>query len=348
MTRSKITSMLTLMSCALTLIMGCMQTNPKELVVMTHDSFDIGEEIIIAFEEKYQVTVVFLKSGDAGEALNKAILGKNNPLADVFFGIDNTFLSRALQEDMMEAYSSPELENIDPALILDSEHRLLPIDWGDVCLNYDRGWFEERGQNPPNSLEDLVHPDYKGLTVIENPATSSPGLAFLLTTIGYFGQEDYLAYWETLRENDVRIESGWSEAYYGQFTQAGGERPIVVSYATSPAAEVYYSEGLYTEPPTGAVLAAETCFRQIEFVGILKGTKQPKLARAFVDWMLSQAFQQDIPLHMWVFPANQQAELPQVFQDFAKQAQSPVAIPPDDIAANRETWINAWTKTVLR
>jgi thiamine transport system substrate-binding protein len=341
-------STLILLGGILLITVGCTQTEPRELVVMTHDSFDIGEDVIVAFEQKHNAKVIFLKSGDAGEALNKAILSKNNPLADIFYGIDNTFFSRALQEDMLEAYRSPELENVDPALILDDKHRLLPVDWGDVCLNYDKAWFETHAKTPPTSLEALAQPEYKGLTVVENPATSSPGMAFLLTTIGHFGEEGYLAYWQALRENDVRIESGWSEAYYGQFTVAGGERPIVVSYATSPAAEVYYSEGAYAEPPTGSVLGAETCFRQIEFVGILKGTKQQELARAFVDWMLSQEFQQDIPLHMWVFPANGQAELPQVFLDFAEQAQSPLTIPPDAIAANREAWINAWTKTVLR
>jgi len=193
----------------------------------------------------------------------------------------------------------------------------------------------------------LTQPEYKGLTVVENPATSSPGLAFLLTTVGHYG-DGYLEYWKALRDNDVRVESGWSEAYYGQFNTAGGSRPIVVSYATSPAAEVYHSEGAYVEPPTGSVLTPGTCFRQIEFVGILKGTKQIRLARAFVDWMLGQEFQQDIPLHMWVFPANQRAELPQVFADFARQAQSPVTMPPEDIAANRDLWINSWTQTVLR
>lgn len=333
----------------LVIIVSCAQPGPKELVVMTHDSFDIGEEVIRVFEEKHHVQIVFLKSGDAGEALNKAILSKNNPLADIFFGVDNSFLSRALQEGLFEAYRSPELENVDPALILDGGYCLLPVDWGDVCLNYDRNWFEERGRTPPTSLADLIGPEYRSLTVVENPATSSPGLAFLLTTIGSLGQEGYLAYWKSLRENDVRVESGWSEAYYGQFTVAGGERPIVVSYATSPAAEVYYSEGRdYTEPPTGVVLTPGTCFRQIEFVGILKGTRQLKLAQAFVDWMLAPAFQQDIPLHMWVFPANRQAELPQIFKDLAEHAQAPISIPPDDIDANRETWINAWTKTVLR
>jgi len=330
-------------------IVGCKPSQPAELVLMTHDSFDIGEATIAAFEEKHAVKVTILKAGDAGEALNKAILSKGNPLADLFFGVDNTFLSRALQEGLFEPYRSPELANIDPALQLDPKHRLLPVDWGDVCLNYDKAWFAQAGITPPTALEDLIKPEYKGLTVVENPATSSPGLAFLLTTVAHFGPTGYLDYWSKLRDNDVWVESGWSEAYYGQFSAAGdGNRPIVVSYATSPAAEVYYSEGAYSEPPTAAVLTPGTCFRQIEFVGILKGSKQVKLARAFVDWMLSRTFQEDIPLHMWVFPANKQATLPPVFAEWAAQAQAPATLSPDDIAANRENWINAWTETVLR
>jgi len=328
---------------------GCRRAGqPQELVVMTHDSFDIGTDVVTAFEEEHNVKVVFLKSGDAGEALNKAILSKNNPLADVFYGVDNTFLSRALEQGIFDPYKSPALSRIPQELILDPEHRLLPTDWGDVCLNYDKAWFEENNKVAPGSLEDLIQPEYKGLTVVENPATSSPGLAFLLATVGRFGEDGYLDYWRALRENDVWIENGWSEAYYGQFSAASdGNRPIVVSYATSPAAEVYYSEGKYETPPTGAVIAPGTCFRQIEFVGVLKGAKQRRLARALVDWMLDRAFQEDIPLHMWVFPANQEAELPQVFRDFAGQAQEPVAVEPADIAAHREEWIAAWTEVVL-
>jgi thiamine transport system substrate-binding protein len=330
---------------------GCSRQagQPQELVVMTHDSFDIGTEVVAAFEAKYDAKVTFLKSGDAGEVLNRAILSKENPLADVIYGIDNTFLSRALDAGIMEPYKPAALSGISKELILDPTYQLVPVDWGDVCLNYDRAWFQEKGIAPPASLEDLAGAAYKGLLVVENPATSSPGLAFLLATIGHFGPDGCLAYWRSLRDNDVWVENGWSEAYYNQFSAAGsGSHPIVVSYATSPAAEVYYSEGKYTTPPTGAVLAAGSCFRQVEFVGILKGTQQRKLARAFVEWMLGKEFQQDIPLHMWVFPANGQAELPQVFHDFAAQAESPVTLAPADIAANREAWIEAWTETVLR
>jgi thiamine transport system substrate-binding protein len=328
---------------------GCSRPEQgRELVVMTHDSFDIGEEVILAFEQEHGVKVTVLKSGDAGEVLNKAILSKNNPLADILYGVDNTFLSRALREDLFEPYESPMLQDIPPEFILDDGNSLLPVDWGDVCLNYDKAWFEEHNKTPPASLEDLIEPDYEGLTVVENPATSSPGLAFLLATIGHFGVEGYQGYWRQLRENDVAVESGWEAAYYGQFSAASdGDRPIVVSYATSPAAEVYYSEGRYEAPPTGVISAPGTCFRQIEFVGILRGTRERKLARAFVDWMLAPTFQEDIPLHMWVFPVNPEAQLPQVFLDLSQEAQEPASMSPAEIDAHREEWIAAWTDVVL-
>lgn len=336
--------------CVMLIAIGCTRSGePRELVIMTHDSFDISSDVIEAFESENNVKVTFLKAGDAGEVLNRAILTRNNPLADVLYGVDNTFLSRALENDLFEAYEPPALSDIPTALILDETHHMLPVDWGDVCLNYDVQWFEDENLAPPGTLEDLAAPAYEGLTVVENPATSSPGLAFLLATVDYFGEQGYGEYWRALRENDVRVENGWTEAYYGQFTAASdGDRPIVVSYATSPAAEVYYSEGQYEVPPTASVTAPGTCFRQVEFVGILKGTRQLRLARAFVDWMLSQTFQEDIPLHMWVYPANQQAELPQVLTDFGAQATDPATLPPDEIAANREAWIEGWTEIVLR
>ena len=346
MTKCKIVTLVVLAALG---IVGCRGSDEAaELVIMSHSSFDIGQEAIEAFEAQHNVKLTFLDSGDAGETLNKAILAKDNPLADVLYGTDNAFLSRALKEDIFEPYRSPALDKIASDLILDDSHRLLPVDWGDVCLNYDKAWFEEEELAPPTSLEDLIDPAYAGLTVVQHPATSSPGLAFLLATIDHFGPEGWQAYWRALRENEVWIENGWTEAYYGQFSAASdGNRPVVVSYATSPAAEVYYSEGKYTVPPTGAVTAPGTCFRQVEFVGILKGTKRLRLAQAFVDWMLSQPVQEDIPLHMWVYPANQEAELPQLFADFAQQASDPASIGHEEIAAGRDEWIAAWTEIVL-
>ncbi len=323
-------------------------SGPRTLTVMTHDSFDASEEVIAQFEAETGATVRFLKSGDTGAALNQAILSQDTPLADVFYGVDNTFFSRAIEAGIFDPYASPVLADIPDELELDPQHRLNPVDFGDVCLNYDRAWFQEKGLVPPATLEDLTKPEMKGLLVVENPATSSPGLAFLMATVGHFGEDGYRDFWAKLCDNDVLITAGWEDAYWGQFSAASdGDRPIVVSYATSPAAEVYFSEGAYTEPPTGNVLGDGACFRQIEFVGILKGTTNRDLAEKWVDFMLSPTFQTDIPLHMWVFPANPQAELPEVFQ-FAEVPPKPAQVSPEAIDQNRERWIEAWTETVLR
>jgi len=325
-------------------------SGPRTLTLMSHDSFSASEEVIAQFQEQHNAEVKFLKAGDAGSALNQAILSKENPLADVFFGVDNTFFSRALEADIFEPYPSPALADIPDELELDPEYRLLPVDFGDVCLNYDKAWFEEKGIAPPATLEDLVKPEYKGLTVVENPATSSPGLSFLIATVGHFGETGeytYEDFWRDLRANDVLVTDGWEDAYWGQASWWEGERPIVVSYATSPAAEVYFSEGKLTEPPTGNVLGEGACFRQIEFVGILKGTKNRDLAEKFVDFMLSKTFQEDIPLQMWVFPANRKAALPEVFQ-WAEVPPKPAQVSAEEIAAKRDLWIERWTEVVLR
>ncbi|NNF98087.1 MAG: thiamine ABC transporter substrate-binding protein, partial [Desulfobacteraceae bacterium] len=201
----------------------------RELVIMSHDSFNISEGVVEVFETANNVKLRFLKAGDAGAALNQAILTKNNPMADVFFGVDNAFMSRALDAGIFEPYASPMLGNIDDALKLDPEFRLIPVDFGDVCLNYDIKWFSTRGIMPPTDIADLIKPAYKGLTVVEDPATSSPGLAFLLATIGRFGDPGYLDFWEKLKANDVLVTNGWEDAYWGQFSAASeGKRPIVV------------------------------------------------------------------------------------------------------------------------
>ena len=321
----------------------------KTVTLMTHDSFAIGKAVLKQFEVRHGATVEILKTGDAGAALNQAILSRANPLADVFFGVDNTFLSRALTADIFEVYDSPALENVPDSLKLDPKKRLHPVDYGDVCLNYDKQWFNDRQLAPPQDLTDLIKPEYKELTVVQNPATSSPGLAFLLATVGRFGEDGYLAFWQQLRDNGVYVSTGWSDAYYGQFTRAkGGTRPIVVSYATSPAAEVYYSEKPLVQAPTVAVLGDRTAFRQIEFVGVLKGARQTELARKLVDFMLGPEFQRDIPSNMWVYPAAAGTPLPDIFARYARQASTPVTLPPETIESGREKWIEAWTEAVLR
>jgi thiamine transport system substrate-binding protein len=325
---------------------------PIQLTIMSHDSFAIGEATFSAFESEHNVQIVLLPAGDAGAALNQAILAKDDPLADVFFGVDNTFLSRALDAGIFLQYESSNLSKVPSALILDESYRLLPVDFGDVCLNYDKDWFEAAGLEPPKSLADLTKPAYADLLVVQNPATSSPGLAFLLATIGSYGVDGdytYLDYWEELRENGVLVTQGWEDAYFGHFSAASdGDRPIAVSYASSPPAEVVFADPPALEPPTAAVTSSNSCFRQVEFVGILKGTAVRNLAAEFIDYMLDIRFQEDIPLNMFVFPANEEAELPEVFVKWAAIPEKPVALDPSEIESNREKWIEAWTETVLR
>ena len=331
-----------------TLFTACSR-EPVTLRLMTHDSFEISEDILTQFETDSGIKVEIFKSGDAGKMVNEAVLAKDAPLADVMFGVDNTFLSRALDNNIFLAYESPELANIPDALELDSQHRALPVDFGDVCLNYDKAWFTENSMEPPQSLEQLAEAQYASLTVVENPATSSPGLAFLLATISHFGEDGYVAFWQKMADNGVTVAAGWEDAYYGQFSAASdGDRPIVVSYASSPSAEVYFAEQPTSEAPTAAITSDGSCFRQIEFIGILAGTEHEEEARQLVDFMLSRPFQEDIPLNMFVFPANETAVLPDVFSQHSTIPTNPAQLDPATIADNRAIWIETWTRTVLR
>ena len=324
------------------------QEEERILSVMTHDSFSISEQLLDDFQTENNIKVRFLKSGDTGTTVNKAILAKDRPLADVLYGVDNTFLSRALEQNIFEKYESPWLSEISEEFSLDSQHRVLPVDFGDVCLNFDREYFEEKGLSTPGSLSDLLDPQYDSLLVVQNPATSSPGLAFLLATIGNFGDPGYLEFWQGLVENNLLVVNDWEVAYYQEFSRSGGSRPIVVSYGSSPPFEVVYSESPISEPPTAALVSDGSCFRQIEFVGILKGTQNRDLAEKWVDFMLSPTFQEDIPLQMYVFPVNQQAQLDQVFEDYLAIPENPAFVSYDDIDENREKWISEWTDLVLR
>jgi thiamine transport system substrate-binding protein len=318
------------------------------ITLMTHDSFAASKSVLRQFTKETGVTVKVLPSGDAGAAVNQAILTKSNPLGDVFFGVDNTLLSRALDEGIFVRYTSPELDTVPKGLQLDSKHRVTPVDTGDVCVNYDKKYFSDKGLTVPRSIEDLAEPEYKGLFVVENPATSSPGLAFLLATVAKFGTNGWRDYWSRLRSNDVKVVDGWEQAYNTEFSGSAGKGnyPLVVSYASSPPAEVVNADPKPAEAPTGALL--DTCFRQIEFAGILKGTKHEKAAKQFVDFMLSQRFQEDMPLQMFVFPVREGVNLPPEFTKFAELAPKPLALPTREIARNRDTWISEWTDTVLR
>ncbi len=322
------------------------EPEPIVLTLMAHNSFAgaVTNDTFGTFTAETGVEVVVLAAGDAGTMLSQAILTKANPIADVLFGIDDAFLSRALDENLFLAFESVRIGDLAASLRLDPLNRVTPIDFGDVCVNYDRAIFAGEVP-PPLNLEQLILPEFADRLVVQNPATSSPGLAFLLATIAVFGEDGWQEYWADLVDNGVKVVSDWDTAYYAEFTRYGGDRPMVVSYASSPPAEVIFSDQPIDIAPTGVV--DEGCYRQIEFAGILAGTRHEEAAGLLIDYMTSIPFQESIPETWFVFPANEKAQLPDVFEEHAVIPAAPFTLDPEDIEENRERWIKEWTEIVL-
>jgi thiamine transport system substrate-binding protein len=321
---------------------------PRTVTVITHDSFNVDAKLVRAFEARAGVKLAFVKGGDAGAMVNKLVLAKG-ALADAVFGIDNTLLGRALGANLLEAYRPKAAAQIPVNLRLDPTWRLTPVDYGFVALNYDRAWFTARKLALPKRLEDLTQPVYKGLLAVPSPATSSTGLAFYLATVKTLGERGALGFWARLRDNGARITAGWDGAYYTEFTRNGGARPIVVSYASSPAAEVFFSKTLLDTAPTANLLLPGSAFLQIEGVGVLRGAKNPAGARAFVDFMLEVATQRDIPTQMWVYPVLPGVPLHPVYRFADKPAPAQTArLEPATVSANSARWLDNWTRVVVR
>lgn len=322
---------------------------PVTVTLLTHDSFAVSKDVLAAFEKRSGITVRIVADGDAGELVNKAALTAGNPEGDALFGVDNTLLSRALDAGVFEPYVSPNAATVPAPLKAATRDTVTPVDYGDVCINLDDTWFAKHGVPEPTTLADLVKPAYKGLLVVENAETSSPGLAFLLATIARYGDSGWQGYWQQLRANGVKVVNGWTEAYEDTFSGGGGkgDRPIVVSYATSPPAEIVYASDPKPTRPSTSVMT-DGCFHQVEYAGVLAGTTHPLEARAVVDWLLSPQVQADVPLSMFVMPAVPGTPLPKVFTDFAATPQDPLTIDPAQIEQNRSTWLDAWDQVTLR
>ena len=319
-------------------------TKGTEITLVTHDSFAVSDGVLAEFTKQTGITVKLLSSGDAGQMVSQAVLTAGNPVADVMFGIDNTLLCRGLLANLFTPYTSSALAEVPDSLELDPFHRVSPIDVGDVCLNYAKAAYATNAA--PTSLDDLTTASFKDAFVTENPETSSPGLAFLLATVAKYGDPGFEAYWKKLRANGVEVASGWDQAYNESFGGGKGPRTVVTSYATIPAADLMFADPPVSAPTIGVV--EDSCFRQIEFAGVLAGTKHPEAAAKLVDFLLSTAFQEDIPANMFVFPANSKASLPKEFASTVRLVDKPLTLDPTQIEAKRDDWTERWTKAVLR
>ncbi len=320
------------------------------LSILTYDSYSVSEDIVATFEEENQVRIQFIESGDGTTMLNQAILSKEAPIADVIIGLNSIMLSRALDNDILLPYESPELANISNLYKMDQGNdRALPFNFGNVCINYDTAWYAEKGLSVPASWEDLIDPKYSGQLVVENPITSTPGIAFMLATIAAFGEDGYIDYWKSLLANKIEIADGWSTAYYTNFSAGGGmgPQPLVVSYDASPAAAPFYAETEMETAPTASILSDGMCYQVVEFLGILKGTQNQELAEKFIDAVLSKEWQEDLPGQMFVFPVNKNAILPDVFTKFAVIPENPVMLDPVLINEKRDFWLQKWNDEIL-
>ena len=300
---------------------------PNEVTLLAYDAFTPQEGIFDAFTVATGAKVKVVTGGDSGVLISKAILTAGTPEGDVLWGLDNTLLSRAQKAELLTSYE--------------------PVDTGDICVNYDKQWFASRNIAPPTSLEDLALPAYKNLLVVQDPVASSPGLGFLLGTIAHFGVDNWQNYWKSLKENGVHVSPDWTSAYTIDFSGSSGKGkyPLVVSYGSSPPAEVLYAEKPIDTPPTAVI--ESTCFRQTEYVGALRGTRNPKLAAQLISYLQDVPFQESMPLSLFVFPVNKKATLPDLFTKFAVAPKNPLSLEPADIEKNRDSWLSAWREIIL-
>jgi thiamine transport system substrate-binding protein len=324
------------------------QAQSPELRVLVHSSFSLPKPLLAQFEADTGIKLAIIKGGDAGEMINKLILTKAQPIADVVFGVDNALVVKAMAANVLEPYTGPASQRAAVVSVGGpSSGGFLPVDYGYVTLNYDRAWFAKQGLALPKTLADLTLPAYQNLVAVQNPATSSAGYAFMLATVAGMGEEPAFDWWARMRTNGLKVTKGWSESYYTEFTRNGGARPLVVSYAASPAAEVFYSKEKITEPPTGSLNLKGGVFRQVEGVAIVKGSSQTEAAHKFMEFMRSPAVQQALQTSMWMFPVE--AGVARV--DVMRHAVEPATFDnptPEAIAAKGSDWVSRWTRVVLK
>lgn len=315
--------------------------------VVAHDSFTVSQSVLDEFTAATGVKVEIVPSGDAVAMTNAAILTSGNPTGDVLFGVDENLLGSAFAADLFSGYTPVRIGDVDPRYVIDADHRVTPIDHGDVCVNFDRAAYA--GSTVPWTFDDLAVSANRSRFVTEDPATSTPGLAFMLATIAKFGGGDdtssnaaWLQYWKSLKANGVQIVDSWDTAYYGTFSGGSGKgtKPLVTSYASSPPAEVTDTSLPVDQSPTGVITA--TCYRQTEFAGVLRGAKQPRAARAFIEFMLGRSFQADVPGQMYVYPVVTGTPLPDTFAKYTAPVATPLSLPWAQVTANRDRWLTQW------
>jgi len=315
------------------------EKSSEKLVIYTYDSFasewGLAPKVIPSFEKMSGIKVELISVGSSGQVLQRAMLEKDHPKADVVIGIDNNLLAKAKKAGVLSAYRSKGIDQVPEALRFDPEFQVTPYDYGYFAMIYD----SEVVKNPPKSLEDLTSDRFKKSVILMDPRTSGPGLGFLLWTVSAYG-EDFSTYWTRLAPSILTITDSWSSGY-GLFTN--GEAPVVLSYSSSPVYHVAFEK---TDRYKAAAFE-EGHYMQIEGAGILKGAPHRKAAEAFIDFMLSETFQKEIALTNIMFPVSSATVLPESFSHAVKPEKN-LQLSPVEIMKESEGWIATWVDTVSK
>lgn len=308
----------------------------QELVVYTYSSFATGiaQKVIPIFEKQNNVTVKLQSFGDAGNVLARLILEKDQPKADVVVGLDQPLLRRAVSEGLLIQFVPQSISKVKEKELLDKQGYGTPFDYGAIALVYNA----QKIKNPPTSFKELLDERFRKELVIQDPRTSSTGLSFMLWTIAVFGENGFLEYWKNLKNNILTITPGWDEAFSMLET---GEADIMVSYATDGA----YSYHEYGSLKYLPIVMEEGAFVQIEYAAIVKGSKNIELAKKFIEFVLSEEFQSQIPLNQWMYPVIE-INLPEAYK-YAPKIDKVLSFDYSIFDQKGKEWLEQWAKVMI-
>jgi thiamine transport system substrate-binding protein len=304
--------------------------------VYTYDSFVTewgpGPAVEAAFEATCGCDLQFVGAGDGAALLARVQLEGARSEADVVLGLDTNLTARAAATGLFAPHGRTDLA-LDLPVAWD-DPVFLPFDWGYFAFVHDTTKLAE----PPASFRELADSDVSIL--IQDPRSSTPGLGLLMWVKAAYG-DAAPEIWAGLADNIVTVTPGWSEAY-GLFLE--GEADMVLSYTTSPAYHLIAEE----DPTKAAASFEEGHYLQVEVAGMLAGTDQPELAQAFLDFMLSDAFQSAIPTTNWMYPAvTPEAGLPEGFETLITPASS-LLLSPAEAEAQRDAALDEWRAALSR
>ncbi len=343
----------------LALTAGCTRpTSPPptvdttNLTVLAPQSLVVDDEVIGRFEQESGISVLFRNIGPATDMVERIVEGGSVPSGwDLVYGIDNQQMVAAIEAGLFQPYAAAGLADVPDHLEIDSSQHLLPVSHNYVMVNADRDYFEREDIDPPASLDDLRRPEIASLLALPSPETDQAGRGFLAATARYFGEDAFIDFWADLDEGGAQVAANWTEAYLGAYTVGSsgeGDRPLVLAYASAPAADAVFTPGAGDSPPSVALDLPGAGFHQIDLVGIAADTPRVEQARALVEFLLGPEFQASVAQRMFAFPVLPDAETGQSFAEHARPPAEPVNMEPSILDDRMQSWLVSWQGAMAR